>query len=211
MLKKILISLAGLSIGGLIAGTQYFAHTARMTADIKHASVMTKADQRGIVVATGLDGRVAAGFRLMAEGHGERLLISGVGEGVRKADIRRIVQNSDGVTSGDWVGELDQLLECCVDLGFEARDTIGNAVEAKKWAETYQTKALVVVTSDFHMPRLMIAFENEFPEKNLIPHPVKTPWLQLNEDGVSGWWRSPDRIRLMMVEMVKYMARYLTS
>ena len=211
MLKKILISLAGLSIGGLIAGTQYFAHTARMTADIEHASVMTKADQRGIVVATGLDGRVAEGFRLMAEGHGERLLISGVGEGVRKADIRRIVQNSDGITSGDWVGELDQLLECCVDLGFEARDTIGNAVEAKKWAETYQTKALVVVTSDFHMPRLMIAFENEYPEKNLIPHPVKTPWLQLNDDGVSGWWRSPDRIRLMMLEMVKYMARYLTS
>ena len=207
MLKKVIILFVAFSVATLIAGTQYFVHSVRMIADHDLRDAPSSPANTAIVVATGLDGRVTEGMRLLAEGHAARLLISGVGTGVRKADIERIVTSSSALSSD----QISTLLACCVDLGFEARDTKGNAIEAKDWGAENNITDVIVVTSDFHLPRTMIAFEKQMPETRLMAYPVRTPWLQLNEHGISGWWRSPDRIKLLASETVKYVARYLTA
>ena len=207
MLKKILISVIGFCVAAVIAGTQYFAHHVRISSDKAEISRSESTEMTGIVVATGLDGRVTEGVRLLITEQASRLLISGVGEGVRKSDIRRIVEQSGRVEARD----LRPYIICCIDLGFEARDTEGNAIEAQAWAKTHQLNQVIVVTSDFHMPRAMIAFQKALPETTLLPHAVRTPWLSLDENGGSGWWRSPDRIRLMMSEMIKYLTRQMTA
>ena len=46
-----------------------------------------------------------------------------------------------------------QLFNCCVDLGYEALDTVGNADETRTWARSNGYTRLIVVTSRYHMPR----------------------------------------------------------
>ena len=218
MIKRFIIILPFLLLASFIAGTQYFAHHVRMAAitpgvtpSITPGVTLGKAGahepgKTGIVVATGLDGRVAAGVHLLAKGHATRLLISGAGEGVRLSDIERIVTGS-----ADTITGLDALLGCCIDLGYDAIDTEGNAREAKDWAATHELNQIIVVTSDFHMPRAVIAFQKQFDDADLRQYPVQTPWLTLDENGFSTWWHTPERITLIMGEMVKYLARRITS
>ncbi len=72
-----------------------------------------KAD--GIVVLTGGDNRIEAGAKLMSEGRAKRMLISGVNRKVTREEMQRLL----GVDKG--------IFNCCVDLGYEALDTVGNA------------------------------------------------------------------------------------
>jgi uncharacterized SAM-binding protein YcdF (DUF218 family) len=194
----------GICVAALIAGAQYFAHSVRVMPDGNSNASVFSEDSTGIVVPTGHPGRVTEGIRLLAENHARRLLISGAGEGVSKSDIRKIVAASGTVSSG----RLDTVMSCCVDLGFEAADTAGNAAEAKAWAGRNNLDNLIIVTSDFHVPRAMIAFRNHFPEENLMVHRVKTPWLELDRDGYSEWWRGLERISLITGEMIKYIAQF---
>ena len=139
----------------------------------------------------------------MQDGHGARMLISGVGAGVRMVDINRLIAAGGAFDQT----RLDQTLACCVDLGYRAVNTKGNAAEALTWAETHQFNHIIVVTSDVHLPRAMVEFNHYFTNIPLTPHAVPTPWLYLNEDGASGWWHSGRRIITIGVEMVKYYAR----
>ncbi len=203
MMKKLMITIPLIVVAVMMSATQYFAHTVRMTANSQHIDAPKVAARTGIVVATGLDGRVTAGLTQLVHGKAERLLISGVGKGVRKADIRQIAVASGTIQ----MDALDAVMTCCVELGFDAADTIGNALEASIWAKTHQLDHVIVVTSDFHMPRTMMAFRAYFKDTALTAYPVKTPWLHVNENGFSPWWHTPERIRLISMEMVKYLAR----
>ena len=49
-----------------------------------------------------------------------------------------------------------RLYDCCVDLGFTAADTVGNARETATWAKSMGYDSLIVVTADYHMPRAML-------------------------------------------------------
>lgn len=196
MTKMLIIPLV--LVATFIAGVQYFAHAIR---DLTTPELTPYRDQTGVVVATGHEGRLAAGLELMTQNLASRMLISGVGQGIDKADLRHVAKVSS---------QIDDVFLCCVDLGHKATDTEGNALEAKEWAEGYGLQTLIIVTSDFHMPRTMIAFEQYFAENRLIAHHVKTSWLQLDKNGRSGWWRTPARISLIAGEMVKYLTRTLT-
>lgn len=141
----------------------------------------------GIVVLTGGDNRIVEGAKLLAEGHGKRLLISGVNRRVRRENVQRI--------SG-----LDhKLFTCCVDLGYEALDTVGNADETRTWANTNGYNTLIVVTSSYHMPRGLAELSLVMPERKLIPHAV-TP----RSFPISGWWLHVATTRILLSEYLKY-------
>ncbi len=98
----------------------------------------------GVVALTGGSVRIAAAMKLLEDGKGTRLLISGVNRIASPADIRDVAKATQRYYS------------CCVDLGFQATSTVGNARETAGWARAHNFHSLIIVTSDFHMPRAML-------------------------------------------------------
>jgi uncharacterized SAM-binding protein YcdF (DUF218 family) len=154
----------------------------------------TPADEPGraeaIVALTGPSAeRVNAAIRLLEQDKGDRVLISGVNREVRRQELRALTPGST------------RLFNCCVDLGFEAEDTIGNAQEIAAWAKAKDYDSLIVVTSDYHMPRALTEIRAAAPGVALTPYAVQTPSL---DD--SRWWRAAVTARRMTLEYVKYLA-----
>ena len=143
-----------------------------------------------IVALTGPSAeRVNAAIRLLEQDKGDRVLISGVNREVRRQELRALTPGST------------KLFNCCVDLGFEAEDTIGNAQEIAAWAGAKNYDSLIVVTSDYHMPRALTEIRAAAPGVELTPYAVSTPSL---DD--SRWWRAAVTARRMTLEYMKYLA-----
>lgn len=143
-----------------------------------------------IVALTGPSAeRVNAAIRLLERGKGRRVLISGVNREVRRQELRELTPGSR------------RLFNCCVDLGFEAENTSGNAQEIADWARAKGYDSLIVVTSDYHMPRALVEIRSAAPGVTLTPYAVQTPSL---DD--SRWWRAAVTARRMTLEYVKYLA-----
>ena len=153
----------------------------------------TKAD--GIVVLTGGSSRVADALGLLASGFGKRLLISGVHPTNGIGNIRRSLPDND-----------QRLLACCVDLDRSATDTRSNAVETRRWARKQGFRSLIVVTSNYHMPRALVELSHELPDVELIPFSViGDRWRD------EAWWTSGTTLRLLLSEYVKYLAAELRA
>lgn len=143
-----------------------------------------------IVALTGPSAeRVNASIRLLEQGKGKRVLISGVNREVRRQELRALTPGSN------------RLFNCCVDLGFEAEDTVGNAQEIAAWAEAKDYDSLIVVTSDYHMPRALTEIRAAAPGIELTPYAVETPSLDN-----SRWWKAAVTARRMTLEYMKYLA-----
>ena len=127
-------------------------------------SVPATARQADAIVAlTGGSGlRIAAGIDLMSAGRGQRLLISGVNPDVDMDDLIALAGGSP------------ETYACCVDIGYRAETTIGNAEETAAWAYERGYTHLIIVTSDYHMPRSLLLLQRAMPDITLQPYPVRT-------------------------------------
>src|ERR1700726_798670 len=114
----------------------------------------------GIVVLTGGSSRVSDAMELLAGGYGRRLLISGVHPTNAASDISRSLTDNQS------------LLSCCVDLDRSAVNTRSNAAETRRWAREQGFKSLIVVTSNYHMPRAIVELSHAMPGVTLIPYAV---------------------------------------
>lgn len=131
-------------------------------------------ESHGVAVYTGGGGkRIAAGMALFAEGAGERLLISGVHPDTTRARLSEM-----------WRGPQGQF-DCCVDLDRKALSTDGNAKELKAWADAHEYKEIILVTSEYHMPRAVAATREQMPDAALTPYPVASGYLDENGRPVS--------------------------
>jgi uncharacterized SAM-binding protein YcdF (DUF218 family) len=143
----------------------------------------------GIVVLTGGSSRVSDAMELLADGYGKRLLISGVHRTNGANDISRTLPDSQG------------LLSCCVDLDHSAIDTRSNAAETRRWATERGFRSLIVVTSNYHMPRAIAEMSHAMPDIELIPFAVVgDKWRE------DPWWTSGTTFRLLLSEYAKYVA-----
>ncbi len=115
-----------------------------------------------IVVLTGDAGRIEAGLTLMREGKAKRMLISGVNPSVPVVDL----SGNDPETT--------ELFACCIDLGREAENTVGNARETAAWVAAHDFSRVAIITSDYHTPRSMVLLKRAMPDQTLIPVPVST-------------------------------------
>jgi uncharacterized SAM-binding protein YcdF (DUF218 family) len=143
----------------------------------------------GIVVLTGGSSRVSDAMELLAAGYGKRLLISGVHPTNDASDISRTLPDSQ------------RLMGCCVDLDHSAVNTRSNAAETRRWAHERGFKSLIVVTSNYHMPRAIVELSHAMPEITLIPFAVVgDKWRD------EPWWTSGAAFRLLLSEYAKYVA-----
>jgi uncharacterized SAM-binding protein YcdF (DUF218 family) len=98
----------------------------------------------------------------------------------------------------------EHLVTCCVDLDHSAINTVGNAIETRRWARDRGFTSLIVVTSAYHMPRTMAELEQQMPDVALVPFPVVTEKLR-NEP----WWMSGPTARLILSEYAKFVVSQL--
>ena len=141
----------------------------------------------GIVVLTGGSSRVSDAMELLAGGFGQRLLISGVHRTNGATDISRSVPDSE------------KLLACCVDLDHSAINTRSNAVEAGHWAHERGFRSLIIVTSNYHMPRAIVEMSHVMPDVKLVPYAVVGETWRAEP-----WWSSGPTMRLLLSEYAKY-------
>lgn len=144
-----------------------------------------KAD--AIIVLTGGFQRIDQGVELLKAGAGKRLLISGVHPTTTRSQIRRNTQGSAA------------LFTCCVDIGREAVDTIGNAAEASYWIRDRGYRSILVVTNNYHMPRSLLELRRARPETEFIAFPVVNSDLK-----TSNWLRNPLFLKAILLEYAKY-------
>ena len=140
-----------------------------------------------MIALTGGKDRIPDAVTLLAEGYANRLLISGVAQGISRSEVAQLAPR------------FRTLVECCVDLGYQARNTIGNAEEARRWfSENRLSGPLLVVTSNYHMPRALVELAAVLPGVELIPAPVVTEKLRR-----SAWWKDLHVARLWVSEYAK--------
>jgi uncharacterized SAM-binding protein YcdF (DUF218 family) len=142
----------------------------------------------GIVVLTGGSSRVSDAIELLSAGYGRRLLISGVHPTNGYSDIQRTIPDSQ------------RLLGCCVDLDRSAVNTRSNATETRRWAVERGFRSLIVVTSNYHMPRAIVELSHAMPDIELVPFAVVgDKWRE------EPWWTSGAALRLLLSEYGKYL------
>lgn len=156
---------------------------------LRVAELKPSSNADGIVVLTGGSSRVSDAVELLAKGYGKRLLISGVHPTNGVSDISRSVPDSQA------------LLDCCADLDRSAVNTRSNAAETRRWVHERGFRSLIVVTSNYHMPRAIVEMSHAMPDINLIPFAVVSDkWRD------EPWWTNGAAMRLLLSEYVKYVA-----
>ena len=146
----------------------------------------------GIIVLTGGYQRIDQAVGLLRDKVGKRLLISGVNPSTTRAQIRKMTQSSP------------DLFACCVDMGYKAIDTIGNANEAAEWIRDKGYTSVVVVTNNYHMHRSLHELRSASPNIEFIAYPV------INFDLTrTNWFANPDVLRTMMYEYAKFVVAAL--
>lgn len=176
---------ATLAIGFFVAAVGFIGFLSQL----RGAEIKPERKADGIVVLTGGSSRVSDAMELLAAGYGKRLLISGVHPTNEASDISRSVPDSQG------------LMRCCVDLDRSAVNTRSNAAETRRWARERGFKSLIVVTSNYHMPRAIVELSHAMPDVTLIPFAVVgDKWRE------EPWWTSASTLRLLLLEYVKYVA-----
>ncbi len=186
---KGLVALFGLCTVLFVSG--FFAFVSSIERKERHPT--EQAD--GIVALTGGAERIGDAIDLLAAGNGRRLLISGVNERTGREAITRL-----NPTQRHWI-------DCCVDLDYRARNTIGNAIETRRWMRKNHFETIAVVTSNYHMPRTLVELRHVLTEgETMVPHPVISDGFDVDR-----WWSDPAAARLVGAEYIKFLAAWLRT
>jgi uncharacterized SAM-binding protein YcdF (DUF218 family) len=119
---------------------------------------ITKINVNNIVVLTGNSGRLTFGLELMNNDIKSRMLITGVAKGVKYSDI---IKNK-------------YLSKDRIDLGYNAKNTLGNALEVFGWLKKHNINDIILVTDNWHMQRTLLLFKALMPNREIYPYALKS-------------------------------------
>ena len=181
----ILIILALMFAGGFI---RFANKTSNMHDSLSNTHISSG---EAIVVLTGGTNRLKQAIKLLEKKNDTKLLISGVHPNTTKQQLQKLT-NSDKA-----------LFDCCVDIDHKALDTVGNATETTAWAKENGFQSLIVVTSNYHMPRSLLLLNRAAPNLTFMPYAIKS--TKLNYKNWNSNWHT---FNVLFKEYTKYLLTY---
>ncbi|MDD2325582.1 MAG: YdcF family protein [Alphaproteobacteria bacterium] len=152
----------------------------------------TLATSEAVVVLTGGSERLMTGLWLLQTGKGQKLFVSGVYPSVTLETIK------------GYRDVPEETKSCCIELGYEAGNTAGNAKEVKAYMTRQSLRSMILVTANYHMPRSLLLLKREMPEIEIVPYPVTPDTVDL-----SNWWRRIGTASLLALEYCKYLYAFV--
>lgn len=143
-----------------------------------------------VIVLTGGQKRIEQGLLIVESDKADQLYISGVNSVVSVDEILSVQD------------ERFSSLECCIEIGVEASDTVGNALEIRSWIRNKRYKAIYLVTSHYHMPRAILEVSMANPDLKIYPQVVISDEFQFNR---------MDILKLVFFEYNKYLVTFVKS
>ena len=141
----------------------------------------------GIVVLTGDQYRIAKGIELLKNYPDKKLLISGVNKNINAIDIMKKFPNNKN------------LFECCIDIGKDAKNTFENIIETIKWMKSNEFTSIIIVTSDYHLPRVKLEINRFIDNQEIFYEVVKNDETD-----------SIQRLKKITLEYIKYIRTFLS-
>ena len=125
-----------------------------------------------IFVLTGGEGRIREGFRAWSGGTARELYILGAG---RRIPLSRILPEVSRLSAGDLSR---------VHVEGWSENTLENAFSAKSAVGEEKYSSVILVTSDYHIPRAVLAF------RKVLPKDVSLSAIRVRPEGGAGAsWR----------------------
>ena len=149
-------------------------------------SVFTSIDS--IVVLTGDKFRISKGMETLSNGTGKKLLLSGVNKNIKLTNIK------------NEFPKYKKFFDCCVDIESISSNTFENSRETFLWLEKNKYNSVLIVSSDYHMPRAKLEFERFLSTENIYYQPVASN-IDVNTVG---------KIKKLFLEYIKYMRTYIS-
>ena len=120
-----------------------------------------------IAILTGDKNRIKMGINLAQELGCKNVLISGVHtktnlKDINKFQLRNVKPNDIDST-----------------IGYSALNTVGNVLETSRWCKKNNFKNVIVVTSDYHVPRVVLEFLNLRNNKNMVFYGVRSEKIDI--------------------------------
>jgi len=140
-----------------------------------------------IIVLTGAGGRIAEGFNAWKSGAGRDLCILGAGKG---ASLAQLLPGADDLS--------DEERSRIITEGW-SKNTLENAFSARSVLEDRKYSSVMLVTSDYHVPRAYYVFRKALPPNvdisvlrvNSERGPSGSAWRWVRRHFTEGWkyWR----------------------
>ena len=143
---------------------------------------LNKKEIEGIVVLTGDKFRILEGLKILNSEIGYKLLISGVNREISIEEIKKEFP------------KFNQLFNCCVELESISKNTFENVREIFFWKKNNNIKNILLITSDYHLPRVELEVNRLLLDKETFYYGVKYDNQKINI-----------RMKKLIVEYIKYL------
>ena len=136
----------------------------------------------GIVVLTGDKYRISEGLSLLEKKIGNKLLISGVNSKISL----NVIKNE--------FPKYDELFNCCIEFDNTSSNTFENIREAYVWKLNNNINTILIVSSDYHLPRVELESNRLLLKEETHYYGVEYKSQKINI-----------RMKKLIVEYVKYL------
>ena len=147
-----------------------------------------------VVILTGGTNRIKEGFEVIYKLDKKsitnlKVLVSGTGKGFSKLSLQEKLNPGFDL----------RLIECCVELDSVSQNTYSNAIETSKWVSKNNIEEILLITSNYHIPRSILEFQNKMPNLKILYYPIIPKKHQINK-----WLKSFETFSLIFIEYCKY-------
>ena len=102
-----------------------------------------------VIVLTGGKGeRIIEGYKQLKNSNQKKLFISGVDDTFNSEVVLVNILNFD-----------QEIVECCIEVGYLSKNTYENALETRYWALEKKIDSILLITSNLHMQRALFLFD----------------------------------------------------